>query len=507
MSLIGNATPDATANYASRFESVQFNLLPKLGLTVSQVGFGGYRIDVQNKVHYSALTMAVQNGINLIDTSSNYADGRSELLVGKVLSDLCSEKLLQRDEVVIVSKVGYLQGQNYEMARQRRRQGRPFPNLVKYSTGLDHCIHPEFLHDQLARSLERLQVETIDVYLLHNPEYYLSWAKVANIPKEKAQLEYYTRIRLAFEYLEEQVENGRIQAYGVSSNTFPLSSKAYTFTSVEKLLEIAESISDNHHFQVIQMPMNLFETGASTEQNCEAKSSALTFAHAHELGVLINRPLNAFYNDQLVRLADVDPPSYPTSVEEVSTLVDSLVEEEAQFEQTWLSQFKTDTETTNQLLQYLALGQMLDGKWQGFGSFQNWKDLQDQFFIPRAQSAISFLSNHEKATAEFLDWLNRYIDRFNETLLAVAAFYQESGAKESKRIWQTAVSIDSAWEAETLSKTAVRALRSTEGVSCVLVGMRQERYVQEMVAEISQPVKQNPRVESWRALETEMRAS
>ena len=38
--------------------------------------------------------------------------------------------------------------------------------------GCWHCLHPEFLQDQLTRSLDRLQLETLDVCLLHNPEYF-----------------------------------------------------------------------------------------------------------------------------------------------------------------------------------------------------------------------------------------------------------------------------------------------------------------------------------------------
>jgi len=67
---------------------------------------------------------------------------------------------LARDEVVVVSKVGYLQGQNLVLSHERKQQGRPFPELVEYAEGLEHCIHSEFLRDQLARSLERLKLET-----------------------------------------------------------------------------------------------------------------------------------------------------------------------------------------------------------------------------------------------------------------------------------------------------------------------------------------------------------
>ncbi|MCK7516337.1 MAG: aldo/keto reductase [Ignavibacteriales bacterium] len=48
------------------------------------------------------------SGINVIDTSSNYSDGGSEILVGKVLNKLISDNQLSRDEIIVVSKGGYL---------------------------------------------------------------------------------------------------------------------------------------------------------------------------------------------------------------------------------------------------------------------------------------------------------------------------------------------------------------------------------------------------------------
>ncbi len=500
MTIQGHATPNGTIAFSKKAETDHFSYSPSSDLTISQVGFGCYRISTGIDAHVESLQFALTHGINLIDTSSNYTDGNSEKLIGDLISRLCDENLLQRNEIVVVSKVGYLQGQNYEMARQRRRQGQPFPNLVKYSQGLDHCIHPEFIVDQLNRSLNRLQMETIDVYLLHNPEYYLSWAKVANIPIEQAQNEYNKRIKLAFEYMETAVSDGKIQWYGISSNTFPNSSDEYAFTSLAKVLEIAESISPDHHFKFIQLPLNLFETGGLTELNMPDKSSTVAYAEANKLTVLVNRPLNAFHKDQLIRLADVLPPSYPTTIEEVSTAVDSLVTEEEQFSNHWLPLLEEDPPTNRQLLEYLSLGQMLDGKWQGFGNFPNWQELQSRYFIPRAESAINFLSQHEKGSEEFIEWLNTYIDQFNNTLLAVGAFYQERSAQESKQIMDTAVSISPEWQAQSLSQTAVRALRSTKGVHCTLVGMRQKAYVEDILAELANPVDIADREVAWEQL-------
>ena len=56
----------------------------------------------------------------------------------------------------------------------------------------------------------------------------------------------------------------------------------------------------------------------------------------------------------------------------------------------------------------------------------------------------------------------------------------------------------------TLSQKAVRAVRFTPDVSCVLVGMRREEYVADVLAELRHPIKQKGRLESWRKLTAEL---
>ncbi|KAA3664348.1 MAG: aldo/keto reductase [Chloroflexi bacterium] len=500
MILQGKATPNGTNHYAQTYFDLTYLPLSNTNLQVSQVGFGCYRIDQKQPDHKQALQEAFVQGINVIDTSSNYTDGGSELLIGSVLRGLSDAGKLTREQVVVVSKVGYLQGQNYELAQQRKREGRPFPNLVKYQAGLDHCIHPDFIEDQLTRSLDRLQLETIDCYLLHNPEYYLKWAKVANILLPDARREYYRRIRLAFQHLEKEVEQGRIQWYGISSNTFPMASNQYDFTSLEIVWEIANDISKHHHFRVVQLPFNLLETGAATKVNLPNSRSVLTYAHQKNLAVLVNRPLNAYHNNILTRLADVLPPSYPTTVEEVSTTVDSLKAAEKAFEATWLPKIETDAETKQQLQEYLAVGNMLEGRWQTFASYHNWREIRGQFLLPRAQAAIEFLSNQGNLPDMQNLWLSGYVDLVNETMAAISAFYEDSGHKQTKMLQKTAVSADPEWDAESLSKTAVRALRSTAGVTCTLVGMRHPHYIKDILTELKQPVPIKNRDASWNEL-------
>ena len=55
------------------------------------------------------------------------------------------------EKVQIVSKFGYIQGST--MARLEA--GEVFEEVVEYAPHVFHCIHPDFMRDQLERSLER----------------------------------------------------------------------------------------------------------------------------------------------------------------------------------------------------------------------------------------------------------------------------------------------------------------------------------------------------------------
>ncbi len=250
-----------TLEYTLKYPSLKYKILGKTGYSVSICGFGSYRVNACVNSHEKALRKSILSGINIIDTSSNYSDGGSEKLIGTVLNELIKEGKILRDEIVIVSKGGYIQGNNFELASERERNAKPFPEITKCSPDLWHCIHPEFLENQITLSLERLNLEKIDVYLLHNPEYYLTYSQISD--QERREKEYYRRIEKAFIHLEKEVENGRINYYGISSNTFGLPSDKSNFTSLEKIIEIANGISDMNHFAVVQFPMNLFEQGGT----------------------------------------------------------------------------------------------------------------------------------------------------------------------------------------------------------------------------------------------------
>ena len=502
--ITGYATEAATANYAHNHRPIACNKIGTTGLTASQAGFGGYRISVGVAHHEKALAKALREGVNLIDTSANYADGGSETLVGQVLGKLIESDDLARDEVVVVSKVGYLQGQNYVLSRERKQQGRPFPELVEYGEGLEHCIHPEFLQDQLNRSLDRLNLETLDFYLLHNPEYYLEWAQKKGQSLEPARAEYYRRIHAAFEYLEEEAAKKRIRHYGISSNTFPVAADQPDFTCLETIWQTAESVAATHHFRVIQLPFNLMEPGAILEANQPSGGSVLDFAQQKELGVLVNRPLNAFYHNQLVRLAEV-PAFELQPKEEIVRKIQLLSKSEKSLWMKILPTINVPPGLRARIKEQMAIGDTLKHHWLNLGSYERWRQIKTGNLQPRIQGVMDFLEPYANESEDILIWMADHRKKIEAAFEAVASIYAGEAAHRADRIRRAVAAADRDWaEDGTLSQRALRTIRSTPQVSCTLIGMRRAEYVSDVLQELKRPIKQGARLESWHKLTQEL---
>ncbi len=310
MNLIsGFATQEGTkpsAHSLGRIFETRRRPLYEKGPYVTPIGFGSYRIGYGKVYQYpqceQALQIACEDGLNLIDTSTNYGFGQSELLIGKILKQFFEEKKLSRESIVVVSKVGYIQGPNLEIAKLRAKEGNPFSDVSVFGNETSHCIHPDFIFDQIERSRSRLGLETIDVYLLHNPEYMLKRFELDGMDKETAQNLFYEKVKESFVALEKLVKENKIKCYGVSSNNLGAPEEEFSSVSLTRLHHLAQEVSSNNHFKVVQMPLNWLEVSPLFYE-CEALGhSTISYAQKNGIGVMINRPLNAMFNDGLIRL-------------------------------------------------------------------------------------------------------------------------------------------------------------------------------------------------------------
>lgn len=275
---------DARRSFPEYDDYLWFLRAGSLPYTVSRLGFGGYRVVRGQRPHFDALREALLTGTNVIDTSANYGDGASESLIGDVLRELTLANRLRRDQVVVISKLGYIQGQRLKEYLAEPRQ---YHEVVEYERELYHCIAPEYLRTQIRMSLRRLGLETLDVLLLHNPEYYLKDAQRRGVAADHAREVYESRLARAFDCMEGMVAEGLIGAYGVSSNSFTAPEDEYTATHLPRLLELA-----GENFRVVEFPGNMIEN----EFRFSRRTAGGTLAsqiQQHQLWGLVNRPLNA----------------------------------------------------------------------------------------------------------------------------------------------------------------------------------------------------------------------
>jgi aryl-alcohol dehydrogenase-like predicted oxidoreductase len=241
------ATSEGTARYRDRFAAFRdagfYRTvgISDLALEVSSLGIGTYLgadDDGTDHAYTDALIAAGEGGINFFDGAINYRHQRSERCIGAAL------KQMQRDEVVVCTKAGFLTPGAVPDSLRRE-------DVV----GGMHCMAPDFLADQIDRSRANLGVDAIDVFYLHNPETQLGFLDRA---------EFDARIRRAFAHLERFADQGKIRWYGAA--TWEGFRKKGAL-NLERLAEIAtEEGGPEHHFRFIQLPFNLNMVEAFVER-------------------------------------------------------------------------------------------------------------------------------------------------------------------------------------------------------------------------------------------------
>jgi len=263
--LTGFATPEGTARYGSRFPELsqaghfrRHSNVPAAGdLSISSLGLGTYLGEATAEAdlaYTEAVRLALASGINLLDTAINYRHQRSERNIGAALREMISAGELQRDEVIVCTKAGYLSFDNEVPPNPGAYFRAEFVdkgilNPADLAGGM-HCMSASYLCDQLERSRQNLGLETIDVFYVHNPE-----TQLGEVPRERFR----QRLRDAFAMLEGAVRAGKIRYYGVATwNAFRVPPAARDAMSLADTVEIARQAGgEQHHFRFVQLPFNL----------------------------------------------------------------------------------------------------------------------------------------------------------------------------------------------------------------------------------------------------------
>lgn len=268
MPLSNHATPEGTARYRDRFagRAAPDHFRERHGLMLSSIGIGtylGHPDEATDASYANALVRAVESGVNVIDTAANYRFQRSERSIGAALKTVV-DRGYSREEMVICTKGGYLPFDSAPPRNVRAYVEETFvkPGIAAFEdiVGGSHCMTPSYLQNQLDQSLRNMDVECVDVYYIHNPESQLGHVSEA---------EFYQRLRLGFERLEENRKQGKLQFYGVATwNGFRQDANSGAHHSLVRMIEIAREIAgDDNGFRFIQLPLNLAMTEALTVMN------------------------------------------------------------------------------------------------------------------------------------------------------------------------------------------------------------------------------------------------
>lgn len=507
--LIGGATPEGTSAYIRERELRGQNFAPnafrRLGRTewhVGKIGYGTYRVHADVEEHARTLLYALLHGCNLLDTSTNYTDGGSERLVGNALGALVTSQGVSRENIVIVTKAGYIQGSNYARAAERERQGNPVPEVVRYDEGLWHCIHPDWLEDQLAQSRERLRMERVDVFLLHNPEYFLLEAlrRRPGTPLPQLRETFYDRIRRAFEAMERFVAEGKVGFYGISSNTFASSPENVEHVSLVEVLQRAEEAAAKtlgdpqaHHFAVVQLPFNLLEAGAFAEAIAPDGRSFLDVAQEADLGVLVNRPLNAFFGSHLIRLAEYPEENGEEPPLQACARLAATERELVLALKAWRLWDELRQNTTTRI--FFNVGESLKGVLPRIEGRLPWIELFEHVVAPSVVLSANQASDRipEIHRDEWKNLLSDYQKALIAFVRAATIHYNRLENKQ-KRPLKVALceALGSQAEGMTLSQIALNAVASVPGVSTVLCGMKRDDYVLDGIQLFAQPDFEEP---------------
>ena len=292
----GHATAEGTERYSDRFPQLRaaghFRRAEQISgvsdLWLSSIGLGTYLgepDDATDQAYIEAIVTALRSGINLLDTAINYRHQRSERNIGAALAQLFRTGELNRDEVFICTKAGYLSLDGAMPEDPRGYFAREYiePGILdpKQLAGGMHCMAPVYLENQIERSRRNLGVETIDLFYVHNPE-----SQLSDISREM----FHQRLQQAFVMLEQQVKAGKLRYYGLATwSGFRVAEDAREHLNLFDVVKLAQQAGGNdHHFRFVQLPFNLAMTEAYALANqTSGKEKMSLLAAASSLGVAV----------------------------------------------------------------------------------------------------------------------------------------------------------------------------------------------------------------------------
>ena len=203
--------------------------LPVLSFGASSIGAEFRRIDVGEALQ--CVKVALDRGMNYIDTAAYYGRGMSEVMLGQVLPEI------PRDSYTLSTKLGRYAPQHFDFSARR-------------------------VAESIDISLERMRVDHLDIVFCHDIEF----VEMDQIVEETIPA------------LRKQVEKGKVRFIGVSG--YPMK----IFTEMLERADLDVVLSYNHYTLQNDMALSLVEP-------CREKNVGLINAAPFSARLLTNAVL------------------------------------------------------------------------------------------------------------------------------------------------------------------------------------------------------------------------
>ena len=169
--------------------TVETRPLGKTGIELTKLSFGASSLgaefrNVDLNEAFRSVHVALDGGMNFIDTSPFYGRGMSEMLLGRVLPEI------PRDSYYLGTKLGRYAGQHFDFSARR-------------------------VAESVDISLERMKVDHLDIVLCHD----LEFVEMSQIVEETLPA------------LRKEVEKGKVRFIGVSG--YPMKMFKYILENAE----------------------------------------------------------------------------------------------------------------------------------------------------------------------------------------------------------------------------------------------------------------------------------
>jgi len=199
----------------------------------------------------------------------------------------------------------------------------------------------------------------------------------------------------------------------------------------------------------------------------------------------VNRPLNAFTDDGLLRLTDVDeepPADFAASLDTVATL-------EGEFRASIAPGLEA-AEGGASPEHFFAWGRELPSVMAHVRGVDHWEGIESQRILPRLFQIVQALDRSLDGDLgdKWRDWRSRYLPAIQQLLNACR---HQAAQKQRTALARLAAFLDPLLpeerRSEPLSRKALWVVASTLGVATVLCGMRKPAYVEDALGILSWP--------------------